>query len=101
MSSKREQFMQTQQNTLDSLISQTNSVDDTINEMNKKVEIPEEAKANSAFTINIKAKEHKTARKSFILSESVNNAFTKTAKEKGVSENELLNVILKQVFQLE
>lgn len=54
----------------------------------------------NGFKINIHAKQNKTIRKSFLFSEALNDKFSSMAKESGVSENELINKILEQIFEL-
>ena len=76
-------------------------------DLDKNIEIKDstvsgvsEISLNDGFKINVKTKEVKSIRKSFLLCQSVNDKFSALAKETNTSENELINTILKQVFGL-
>lgn len=99
----------------------TDSVDITVAELDKKdpksdpapVVASNKQKSNPSqdievaiaiedgFTLQIKSKEKRTVPKSFLFYESVNEKFSALAKQSGVSENELINTILKQLFSAE
>ena len=55
---------------------------------------------DNGVKINIPEKNNKTVRKSFIFSEKLNKRFSAIARNSGISENELINKILEQLFGL-
>lgn len=74
-------------------------------EASEKISIardPEPSEAISRATVEFyiqKKRERKKIHKSFTVSESINNKFVDLARQSNMSENELLNTILEQVFQ--
>lgn len=62
-------------------------------EQEKKVQV------SSKFSFETKKKEPKEVHKNFLIPRTLNDKYVALAKEMGVSENELFNEILKQVFE--
>ncbi len=60
-----------------------------------------EFKLPEGFKLEIKSKEKRSVPKSFMLTYSINQKFSEMAKECNVSENELLNTILGQIFSID
>ncbi len=99
--------------------SQSTSVDDMVEQFNNdRIDLPDskdekndklapqkeaktEYKLPEGFKLEIKSKEKRTVSKSFALSEAINQKFAAMATKCGVSENELLNTILGQIFAAE
>lgn len=126
--SKRDNYManleSSRQQTLESIKKRTNSVDDVIEEINQKIDIQptnnndenknmankeNETKKkdkpgivlNGGLALDIKPRGSKlTVRKCFVFSPELNEVFTQAARDMKVSENELVNEILKKAFDL-
>ena len=60
-----------------------------------------EFKLPEGFKPEIKSKEKRTVSKSFMLTDTINKKFSEMAENCGVSENELLNTILGQIFEIQ
>ena len=81
---------------------ETSPIQDEASEKISIARDPEPSEAISRATVEFyiqKKRERKKIHKSFTVSESINNKFVDLARQSNMSENELLNTILEQVFQ--
>ncbi len=104
--SKRNDYLssleKSKQKALGNIQGKTTVVDETISAFEKSISEPtaEEKPVvlNKSFSINLKPKEAKRIHKNFLITKSINDKLVSLAKQTGVSENEIINEILKKAF---
>ena len=105
--SKRSEYLnsleQSKKKALETVQEKTTSVDETIRALEKNVvdEKPAETKPvklNKEITLNLKPREFKRVHKSFLIPSSINDKLSALSKQSGVSENEIINELLRKAF---
>ncbi len=102
--SKRDEYMstmeQSKQKTLGAIQQKTNAVDQMINDIENETANQADTPVvlSNHFALNLKAKEVKTVHKNFLIPKSLNDKLSALSKQTGVSENEIVNEILKKAF---